>query len=150
MTGNYHATAQSFGAILNRHAHTAVGSALIHARNEPSTARENDLDVNFIREEMSLLASREIAESFHGNSAHARSLYAMSESAGPPTSLTNLPGNGALFSTSTISASSRKHRQSNNRLDPMDGENTTSKEKSSLLFPDGVNGKLHISLFIIS
>ena len=150
VTGNYHATAQSVAAILDHHAHTAVSSALMHARNKPSTARANDLNLDFIQEETSLLASREIAETFHGDSAHSRSLFAMAERAGPPTSLTNLPGNGALFNTSTISASSRNHRQSNNRLDPMDSENTTGKKKSSLLFPDGVNGKLHTSLFITS
>ena len=92
---------------------------------------------------MRLLASCEMSESSQNNSAHTRSLYAMLEKAGPPTSLTNLPGNRALFNTSTISASSRNHRRSNNRLDHMDSENTTGKEKSSLLFPDGVNGKLH-------
>ena len=123
------------GNILNRNAHTAVQSALMHARNEAASARASTLDVDHLEDQFTALAAREISETYHGDGSHARVLAEFATRAGPPTAFTNLPRNGAFFNASAIPSSNSQHRLANNRLEPM--ENGSRRESN--LFPDGVN-----------
>jgi len=136
VTGNYHNTASSLSQMMTRHTYSTVQGALLAAQDGIKTGRTAPtLIIQIVQEQMSLNAGREMVESMHGDSVFAQPLAVIAKAAGPPTTFTNLPGDGSLFNTRSIPSCNSQHLQVNNRLEPMPG----SRPPRNALYPPGVN-----------
>ena len=96
----------------------------------------DELDMSYIEEVACANASREVAETYHGDSQYFADIQAIASAAGPPSTHTNLPNNGAIFNTRSIASSASNHRAVNNRLTDADRSSSTSESR---LRPEGVN-----------
>jgi len=132
----FHATADTFGQVMDRHWNLAYQGALLSAK-----VNNIEFDMEACEEAVANGVGRELVSTLHGDSDHSQWISGVATTS-VPTTFTYLPQNGNIFNTANIPTSSSNNRASNNRL----GSNRTGPGKgnvrpgeSRVLFPVGVN-----------
>ena len=98
------------GGIINRHMHSSLEGALLHARQELEHHVDN-VTVNLakVHKRTGLLTLQEMGGSMHRDSAFAANISAIAAAAGPLTTFTTLPANGQIFNSRSIAICNRNH-----------------------------------------